>query len=66
MSTLAPFKVEDIVRDVNPFLTDVLSVVEFFVNSARFVFELCASRPRCSKGPRALSRVEEELLNFFT
>lgn len=42
---LSPLEVKDVVRDVIPVLTDVLSVVKFFVNAARLIDELGAGSP---------------------
>ena len=43
--TLSPFKVEDVISYVIPFLPDVLCVVEFLVNAAWLVLELSTCCP---------------------
>ena len=60
---LSPLEVEDVVGHVVPVLADIFSVVELLVNTAGFVLELSAGGPGGSQGPRALGRVEQELLN---
>ena len=62
---LAPFEIEDIVCDVVPFFACVFRVVELFENPAWFILELSTGGPGSSKGPVALSWMEEELLNTF-
>lgn len=64
--TLAPLEVENIVCNVVPVLAEILSVVKFFVDAARFILKFRASRPRGGEGPRALRGVEEVLLDAFT
>ena len=62
-SALSPLEVEDVVGHVVPVLASVLRIVELFVDSARLVHELSAGRPGGRQSPRALRRVEEELLD---
>jgi len=60
---LSPLEVEDVVRDISPVLTEVLTVVELLVDTAGLVYELSACGPRGCKGPGALRWVEKELLD---
>ena len=62
-SALSPLEVKDVVGDVVPVLASVLRIVELFVDSAGLVLELSAGRPGGGQSPRALRRVEEELLD---
>ena len=63
---LAPFKVKDVVGDIGPVLAHIFRVVQLLVDSAGLIDELSAGCPRSSKGPRALCRVENELLDTFS
>ena len=63
VGALAPLEVEHVVGDVVPLLARVFSVVQLFVDAARFVHKLGAGGPAGSKGPIALNGVENELLN---
>lgn len=61
--TLTPLKVEDIVGDIGPVLSHVFGGVEFLIDAAGLINELSASCPWGGEGPRALCRVENELLD---
>ena len=62
---LAPLEIEDIVCDVVPLFACVFCVVKLFENPAGFILKLSTGGPGSSKGPVALSWMEEELLDTF-
>ena len=62
---LTPFKVEDIIGDIGPVLSHILGGVEFLIDAAGLIDKLSAGCPWGGESPRALRRVENELLDAF-
>lgn len=60
-----PLKVKYVVVNQDPLATQVLGDIEFLIDFAGLVCELCTARPTGSQRPISLDRVEHKFLDFL-